>query len=169
MKIIRKQTAGDGFPYYPELEAETEVFAALLMNKEVILAGEHVGSRRPWVPGDIVFTDWKGGHKVIVVTAVRTREGEYVYDGVPLSSANGEVQYEGSVRLKDYNAILQFGPKVRPNYSVYIQVANVYQFTDENYSETGAFKGHVSDNFFRALTTWLNFSDETLLNLIPIW
>lgn len=169
MNIIRKWVGGDGFTYYPELEAETELFAALLLNKEPIIAAEFAGNREPWDVGDIVFTDWKGGHKVIVVTAVRKQDGEYVYEGVPLSSANGDRKYEGSVRLKDYNSILRFGPKVRNNYGVYVQVANVHQFTNENYQPSGAFKGHVTDQFLRALSTWLKLPDDKLMNLKTIW
>ena len=160
--------SGDGVTNYPDpqLAHDYDRLADLLLSDcpEIEVPD---GQSVPFKRGEIMLTDLRGGHRVIITDVIVTPEG-YEYEGVPLSADNGNKPNKGSVRVNDYNSILACGLLAHGNYGVYIQVRDLFRFTSKNICRKeyfSPFRGQAKADFMETLKSWLGMSDEALMGL----
>lgn len=159
-KIPEVWISGDGFKNYPDPEYADDYdrLSDPLFNDcslKVVPDGQSV----PFAPGDIILTDLQGGHRVIVTDVFVTPEG-YEYEGVPLSADDENNPNTDSVKVNDYNSILDYGLLAPKNYGICIYVHDLYKFTPKNICRKeyfSPFKGKVNAHFMQTLKSWLGY------------
>lgn len=160
--------SGDGFTNYPDPQYAPDYDQRadpLFSDCPVIEVPD--GQSVPFERGEIMLTDLRGGHRVIITDVIMTPDG-YEYEGVPLSADNGGEIRKGWVRVKDYNSILTAGLCAPANYGVYIQVRDKFKFTAKNICRKAYFSpfiGQVNTDFMETLKSWLGMSDEALMGV----
>ena len=112
-----------------------------------------------FVHGDILMVpQWNSSengkielpHRIIVIDSVKYKE-EITYTGRVLSSQiknsnRYNPKYPNNVYINNYDTILSNGRKVGEK-PVYVNVSDIITFTNKELSDSGTWKGHISNEF----------------------
>ena len=135
-----------------------------------------------YVYGDILMVpQWNSSvngrveppYRVVVVDGVEERD-RVTYTGRVLSSQirnsnKYNSKYPNNVYIDDYDTILSTGKAVGRK-PVYINISDIITFTNNDLSDSGTWKGHISDEFDRFIKRCIsNYQANEMSNKDVFW
>ena len=137
---------------------------------------------KKYIAGDILMVpQWnssKNGrsdlpHRIVVIDSVEKKDKIY-YAGRVLSSQiknsnKYNDRYPNNIYIDNYDSILSLGRTVGEK-SVYINISDVITFTNEDLSDSGTWKGHISKEFELFMQDCIsNYEKDKTMNKDIFW
>ena len=137
---------------------------------------------KKYVTGDILMVpQWNSSengrielpHRIVVIDSVEKKDKIY-YTGRVLSSQiknsnKYNDKYPNNIYIGNYDSILSIGRTVGEK-PVYINISDIITFTNEDLSDSGTWKGHISKEFERFMHDCIsNYEKDKTINKDIFW
>lgn len=112
-------------------------------------------------------------HRIVVIDSV-IKEDKILYTGRVLSSQiknsnKYNSRYPNNIYINNYDSILSLGRKIGAK-PIYINISDIITFTNDDLSDSGTWKGHISDEFRLFMDMCIsNYEKDKTLNKSIFW
>lgn len=168
--------------YEESLEEELSIISPYDIDINILC--EDKDREKHYVNGDILMVpQWESSengriylpHRIVVIDSVVNNDNDLItYTGRVLSSQihnsnKYNDRYPNNIYINDYDTILSSG-RGTGGKPVFINVGDTITFTNTDLSDSGTWKGHITDEFNEFLSVCIqNYKEDRLKNRDIFW